>query len=271
MDRRQALDAVRAMLADMGADAVIVPSNDCHFGEYVPDCFKVREWLSGFDGSAGTLVVTTEKAALWTDSRYFIQAARQLEGSSIELMKLKVAGTPSIAQWLHSLNVSKVIVDGDLFSRQEFLSLTAQLAPAVLEAVEDPFREIWKDRPAMVSKPIVNMPESISGASIEDKRSAVAGKLACNCAPLVFNARSTDTLRHIDDGLADHGWTVLPDFAERIFYSLKDSRSQLSSQRQEFLTTEKVSVNYDFRYIQRMQPLCYRRRSGNFQLHQLDA
>lgn len=179
MDRRQALDAVRAMLADMGADAVIVPSNDCHFGEYVPDCFKVREWLSGFDGSAGTLVVTTEKAALWTDSRYFIQAARQLEGSSIELMKLKVAGTPSIAQWLHSLNVSKVIVDGDLFSRQEFLSLTAQLAPAVLEAVEDPFREIWKDRPAMVSKPIVNMPESISGASIEDKRSAVAGKLAC--------------------------------------------------------------------------------------------
>ena len=114
MDRRQVLDAVRRMLADKGADAVIVPSNDCHFGEYVPDCFKVREWLSGFDGSAGTLVVTTSEAALWTDSRYFIQAARQLEGSGIALMKLKIAGTPSIPQWLHSQNVAKVIVDGDL-------------------------------------------------------------------------------------------------------------------------------------------------------------
>ncbi|MCR5827493.1 MAG: aminopeptidase P family N-terminal domain-containing protein [Bacteroidales bacterium] len=182
MDRRQVLDAVRRMLADKGADAVIVPSNDCHFGEYVPDCFKVREWLSGFDGSAGTLVVTTSEAALWTDSRYFIQAARQLEGSGIALMKLKIAGTPSIPQWLHSQNVAKVIVDGDLFSRREFLSLGSELSPAVLEAVDDPFREIWKDRPALVSKPIVNMPESISGASIEDKRRAVAGKLGCKGA-----------------------------------------------------------------------------------------
>ena len=179
MDRRQAMEAVRAMLADKGADAVIIPSNDCHFGEYVPDYFKVRGWLSGFDGSAGTLVVTTEKAALWTDSRYFIQAARQLEGSGIELMKLKVAGTPSVAGWLHSLNVAKVIVDGDLFSRQQFLSLSDELAPAVLEAVDDPFGEIWKDRPALVSSPIVDMPESISGRSVADKRRAVAEKLGC--------------------------------------------------------------------------------------------
>ena len=179
MDRRQAMEAVRTMLADKSADAIIIPSNDCHFGEYVPDYFKVRGWLSGFDGSAGTLVVTTEKAALWTDSRYFIQAARQLEGSGIELMKLKVAGTPSVAGWLHSLNVSKVIVDGDLFSRQEFLSLTRALAPAALEAVDDPFREIWKDRPALACRTIVEMPENISGRSIADKCAAVAGKLGC--------------------------------------------------------------------------------------------
>ena len=179
MDRRLAIDAVRTMLAGIGADAVIVPSNDCHFGEYVPDCFKVREWLSGFDGSAGTLVVTTGKAALWTDSRYFIQAARQLEGSGIELMKLKVASTPSIPQWLHSQDVATVVVDGDLFSRQEFVSLTKALAPAALKAVDDPFRDIWKERPAMVSKPIVYMPENISGAGVEDKRRAVASKLAC--------------------------------------------------------------------------------------------
>ena len=179
MDRRQALEAVRAMLADKGADAVIIPSNDCHFGEYVPDYFKVRAWLSGFDGSAGTLVVTAAKAALWTDSRYFIQAARQIEGTGIELMKLKIAGTPSIAQWLHTQNVAKVIVDGDLFSRQEFLSLTKELSPATLQAVDDPFRDIWTDRPALVSRPIVNMPEKISGKSVAEKRRAVAEKLGC--------------------------------------------------------------------------------------------
>ena len=179
MYRRQALDAVRKMLADNGADAVIIPSNDCHFGEYVPDYFKVRGWLSGFDGSAGTLVVTTSDAALWTDSRYFIQAARQIEGTGIRLMKLKIAGTPSIAQWLHSLNVSKVLVDGDLFSRREFISLTKELAPAALQAVDDPFRAIWKDRPALVSKPIVLMPENIGGKSVVEKRVAVTEKLGC--------------------------------------------------------------------------------------------
>ena len=171
------MDAVRRMLADKGADAVIVPSNDCHFGEYVQDCFQVRSWLSGFDGSAGTLVVAKDKAALWTDSRYFIQAARQLEGSGIELMRLKVAGTPSIPQWLHSLGAAKVIVDGDLFSRAEFVSLRQELKPALLEAVEDPFREIWEDRPALVSNAIVNMPESISGKSVAAKHREVLGKL----------------------------------------------------------------------------------------------
>jgi Xaa-Pro aminopeptidase len=180
MDRRQAMETVRAMLADKGADAIIIPSNDCHFGEYVPDYFKVRGWLSGFDGSAGTLVVTARKAALWTDSRYFIQAAKQLEGSDIQLMKLKVAGTPSVAGWLHSQNVSKVIVDGDLFSRQDFLSLGLELAPATLQAVEDPFREIWKGRPALETKPVRLMPENISGRSIADKCAAVAEKLSCN-------------------------------------------------------------------------------------------
>ena len=180
MDRRQAMEAVRAMLADNGADAIIIPSNDCHFGEYVPDYYKVRGWLSGFDGSAGTLVVTSSEAALWTDSRYFIQAASQMEGTGITLMKLKIAGTPSIAHWLHSQNVAKVLVDGDLFSRQEFVSLARELAPAELQAVDDPFREIWKGRPALVCRPIANMPESISGRSVTDKCAAVAGKLACN-------------------------------------------------------------------------------------------
>lgn len=179
MDCRQAIADVRAMLSAQGADAVIIPSNDCHFGEYVQDYFKVREWLSGFDGSAGTLVVTASKAALWTDSRYFIQAARQTEGKGIELMKLKIAGTPSVAGWLKSLDVSKVIIDGDLFSREEFVSLAKELRPAVLQAVDDPFIDIWKGRPAQVSKPISLMPESISGRSIASKREAVARMLAC--------------------------------------------------------------------------------------------
>jgi Xaa-Pro aminopeptidase len=81
-------------------DAFIFPSNDPHSGEYIPDYWKAREWISGFNGSAGVAVVTADKAALWTDSRYFIAAEEQLQGTCYVLMKERIPGTPSIAEWL---------------------------------------------------------------------------------------------------------------------------------------------------------------------------
>ncbi len=100
MNRAVAFEKLRSKLVAQGLHAIIIPTNDPHFGEYTQDYYKVREWLSGFNGSAGTLVVTLWGAALWTDSRYFVQAQAQLAGIEIQLMKLKMPGTPSVEQWL---------------------------------------------------------------------------------------------------------------------------------------------------------------------------
>ena len=94
------VEKLRAFLREHQLDAYIFPSTDPHCGEYIPDHWMTREWISGFNGSAGTAVVTLQDAALWTDSRYFLAASEQLEGTPFQLMKLKIPGTPSIAEWL---------------------------------------------------------------------------------------------------------------------------------------------------------------------------
>ena len=94
------LAALRAAMEEKGVDGVYVPSADPHMSEYLPGHWRGRAWLSGFTGSAGTLCVTKEKAALWTDGRYFIQAGRQLAGSGIELMRMAQPGVPTVEQWL---------------------------------------------------------------------------------------------------------------------------------------------------------------------------
>ena len=97
---QERLSALRGMMKNAGIDAVIIPQADPHLSEYLAPHWQVRRWLSGFRGSAGDLVVTTDEARLWTDSRYFIQAAAQLEGSDIMLMKDGLASTPSITEYL---------------------------------------------------------------------------------------------------------------------------------------------------------------------------
>ena len=136
-----------------GIQAFITPSTDPHAGEYVPERWKVRQWLSGFTGSAGTAVVTSDQTALWTDSRYFIQAAEQLAGTGIELMKEKIEGTPSIAEWLGSVlpQGSVVGVDGWVNTVSEVESLENELKTygLTLRTDLDPYAEIWTDRPAL--------------------------------------------------------------------------------------------------------------------------
>ena len=101
--------ALREAMKQQKVDAYIIPSSDPHLSEYPADRWKSREWISGFTGSAGTIVVTADKAGLWTDSRYFLQAASQLEGSGIELYKLALPETPSITEFLlHELHLSLI-------------------------------------------------------------------------------------------------------------------------------------------------------------------
>ena len=94
------ISALRGFMTQNGISAFIVPSTDPHSGEYVPEHWESRRWVSGFSGSAGTVVITTDKAGLWTDSRYFIQAEEQLEGTGIQLFKDRLPDTPSIPEWL---------------------------------------------------------------------------------------------------------------------------------------------------------------------------
>ena len=152
MNTKEKIDALRQLMIAQGISAFITPSTDPHSGEYVPERWKARRWVSGFTGSAGTAVVTLDKAALWTDSRYFIQAAKQLDGTEFELMKEKIEGTPSIAEWLGSVlpKGSVVAVDGWVNATADVEELENELRAygLALRTDIDPYAEIWTDRPA---------------------------------------------------------------------------------------------------------------------------
>lgn len=161
------LSALRKWMQSNDIEAFIIPSNDSHFSEYVAPHWGCRSWISGFDGSAGTVVVTTDASALWTDSRYFLQAESQLSGSGIALQKMGLPDTPTIGQWLKATlpDNSTVGVDGKLFSVNGFASMAASLKPLRLIATADPFIEIWADRPTLPTAPAFRLAEKYTGES----------------------------------------------------------------------------------------------------------
>ena len=122
------LESMRRAIKEAGIDAVIVPSFDRHLNEYTPHCWQARQYISGFLGSAGTAVVTAEHAALWTDSRYFLEATEVLRGTTYELMKEGMPGTPTIAAWLRSLpEVKRVALNGECMSVADAAQLQKEL------------------------------------------------------------------------------------------------------------------------------------------------
>ena len=129
MNINQRLSDLREVMQREHLAAFIFPSTDPHQSEYVADHWKGREWISGFDGSAGTVVVTMNAAALWTDSRYFLAAEEQLKGTEYQLMKLKIAGTPTIAEWIarECGAGAEVGIDGWCSSANEVKALVADL------------------------------------------------------------------------------------------------------------------------------------------------
>ena len=167
--------ALRLWMRQKGIDAFIFPSTDPHNGEYVPDHWKGREWISGFDGSAGTAVVTAEKAALWTDSRYFIAAEEKLRGTPFVLMRERIAGTPSVAQWLADVlgtGSHRVGLDGMVWAAASAEDLRQELRPLgdfSLVTDHDPLEEIWTDRPPIPQHPIVVHPVAYAGETVLSK------------------------------------------------------------------------------------------------------
>ena len=125
----QRIDALRALLKREGIDAFIIPSTDPHLSEYVAPYWKSREWISGFTGSAGTAVITSDKAGLWTDSRYFLQAEQQLEGSGIDLYKECCRNAQHPRFLRENLTANSVVgIDGKVFSTTQAIALQEDLA-----------------------------------------------------------------------------------------------------------------------------------------------
>ena len=156
--------------------AFIFPSTDAHQSEYVADHWKGREWISGFNGSAGTVVVTMKSAALWTDSRYFLAAADQLKGTEFQLMKLKIEGTPTIAEWLgqelSDVPSPEVGIDGMVSAAAEVEDLVQQLrhqGGITLRTNLDPLRSIWADRPPIPAAKVEIQPLELAGEDTASK------------------------------------------------------------------------------------------------------
>jgi peptidase, M24 family len=161
--------------------AFIIPSTDPHLSEYVAPYWMSREWISGFTGSAGTAVILMDKAGLWTDSRYFLQAEKELEGSGITLYKEMLPETPSITKFLcQNLKPGEsVSIDGKMFSVQQVEQMKEDLAPYQLQVnlFGDPLKNIWKDRPSMPDAPAFIYDVKYAGKSCGEKVAAIRTEL----------------------------------------------------------------------------------------------
>ncbi|MDR0536443.1 MAG: aminopeptidase P family protein [Tannerellaceae bacterium] len=174
---KERIASLRDIMSRQNVAACIIPSSDAHMSEYTPDRWKTRQWLSGFTGSAGTIVVTLRKAGLWTDSRYFLQAGEQLKGSGIDLYKLAISGTPPIEDFLTTELESgeTVAIDGNVFSAANAESLTEKLAGKGIKlntAIDLP-GIIWNDRPPIPSNAIFELPVKLCGFTVREKLSAI--------------------------------------------------------------------------------------------------
>ena len=174
MNINQRLEDLREVMQREHLSAFIFPSTDPHQGEYVPDHWKGREFISGFNGSAGTAVVTLTSAALWTDSRYFLAAEEQLKDTEFQLMKLKMEDTPTIAEWIGKECGAgvEVAVDGMVNSTNSVRELIADLRKQggiTLRTNFDPLEQIWQDRPPIPLNPVEEYPLTYAGEAANVK------------------------------------------------------------------------------------------------------
>ena len=173
------LEALREELRREHLSAFVFPTTDPHNSEYTADHWKGREWISGFTGSAGTAVVTLKSAALWTDSRYFIQAAEQLKGTEFQLMKLKIEGTPSIPEWIaselstsDSQSSTEIGMDGMVNTVAVVEKMKEELKQRggiTVRTNFDPLARIWKDRPQIPQSPVEIQPMELAGEETTSK------------------------------------------------------------------------------------------------------
>lgn len=170
------LARLRELMKREHLSAFIFPSTDAHQSEYVADHWRGREWISGFNGSAGTAVVTMKSAALWTDSRYFLAAEEQLEDTEYQLMRLKMEGTPTITEWLgkelQDVQSPEVGLDGMVNSYNYVKDLSCslrKLGGITLRTNLDPLEQIWENRPSLPANPVEIQPLEYAGETLASK------------------------------------------------------------------------------------------------------
>jgi Xaa-Pro aminopeptidase len=204
---RNRISTLRQKMQEKGLDAYLVYGTDPHMGEYLPEFWQTRSFISGFTGSAGMVVVGLDKAALWTDSRYFLQAEEQLAGTGIELVKMRTPGHPEPAQWL-KMNLPKGAVAGTdewCVSINQFAAMQQQLAQSgmALTATGDLLNEIWDNRPPLPDSPVYEHELKYACTSRKDKIGSVCRELeklganrqiitALDDLAWTFNLRGTD-------------------------------------------------------------------------------
>lgn len=192
---------LRALMAEKGIDAYVVPTADFHQSEYVGEHFKARKYITGFSGSYGTAVICQDDAGLWTDGRYFFQATNELEGSGVRLMKMFVGDTPSVTEYLADKipEGGKVGFDGRVLSMDEGKEFEDALSPKniSIDYDEDLIDQIWEDRPPLSDKPAFFLEEKYSGESSAHKLERVRKVMKDNGATV-----------HIIASLDDTGWLL---------------------------------------------------------------
>ena len=244
------LEDLREVMRREHLSAFIFPSTDPHQGEYIPDHWKGREFISGFNGSAGTAVVTMTSAALWTDSRYFIAAADQLKGTEYQLMKLKIEGTPTIPEWIGKEcgAGAEVGIDGWCSSANAVKELVADLRKEggiTVRTNLDLLKQIWQGRPVIPENPVEIFPMRYAGESSRDK---------------IARIRQALRKRHADgmlmSALDDIAWTLNlrgtdvhcnPVFVSYLLISSKDvmlyvNKVKLTPEVSAYLQTEGIRV-----------------------------
>jgi len=184
LDINQHLSELRRVMKEENLSAFIFPSTDAHNGEYIPEHWAGRKWISGFNGSAGTAVVTMDKAALWTDSRYFLAAADQLKGTEFVLMKEKLPETPSITQWLGMqlahCDRAEVGLDGWVNSQsavEAFVNELRHEGGVTVRTNIDPLARIWKDRPEIPENKVFVQPMKFAGETCSHKITRIREQL----------------------------------------------------------------------------------------------
>ena len=246
----QRIEDLRELMRREHLAACIFPSTDPHQGEYIPDHWKGREFISGFNGSAGTAVVTLHSAALWTDSRYFIAAAEQLKGTEYQLMKLKIEGTPTIAEWLgrECGAGAEVCIDGWCSSASAVRELIADLrheGGITVRTNLDPLRQIWRNRPVIPENPVEIYPLKYAGEPARGKMTRIREALRQLHADGMLMA-----------ALDDIAWTLNlrgtdvhcnPVFVAYLLISSKDvtlfvNQAKLTAEVSDYLKSEGIQV-----------------------------